>query len=278
MILGAAVIPISIVYTRTIDSTIDTRHQLNANVLLQEYVEAIKTQEMSEIESIMPGGTLTVSGGTDMSAIGLKTLPDIYDLSMSYYISTDIEAIGKIEAGDEPVAEKPVDAIITINSGDETSINVNIDGNNSSLPIPTPANPLIRDIRIESVSTDDGGGITTYCTITYETSEDAQYGTVGPFLMTHNAVRFYMGESGTLGQIDTNIIVRTDTELDVYIYEGQDESINATTEIERGTVRFSRNLTEAIDIPARVIELELSIENNVTGETLATLKSSKFDE
>lgn len=280
VILGAAVVPISMVFTRTIETTVDTRRQLEANVLVQEYLEHIKSREMTELETIMPGGTRTISGGDDNSAIGLVDLPSNYNLVLSYGISEELEPLALVSPGDEPEPPVPVDAIITIGSGYVDDVTVSSDNliMPAELPTTTPGGNRIIYIDVDRIGGSSEGNVT----ISYKSGALEQtYGIVDTFTTSEKAIRFYMGDLTSFGtKIDTKIVVDSNlpSEFSIYIYEDPANTVDAVTEVRSGYVRISRNLRETEAVPGKIVEITAAITNNITGETLATFKTTKFDE
>lgn len=284
-ILGAAIVPISMVFTRTIETTVETRRQLQANTIAQEYLEHIKSREMIDIPVLMPGdatsGSRTITGGTDLSSIGLETLPDNYNLTISWSLSAELSNIGAIEAGSEPEEPLAVDAIVSIDSGFTTDTVVTIGGGtpNETPDTLDPAQGRVIYIDVARIGASTEGNVI----ITYRSaSGDTVLHTFGSsYTTTEKAIRFYMGNSSGIGSpIDTKIMIDSNipSEFAVYIYEDAGNTIDADVEVISGLVRISRNLKEAYEVPGRIVEITASVTNNITSETLATFKTTKYDE
>lgn len=275
VIVGIAMVPISMVFTQTINTTVDTRQQLQANGLAQEYIEAIKSKEFSEFDSLFSGGTSRVlTSATDFAALGLEVLPKNFKATISYATDVDLAAYA-LPAGKTPV---DVDTIINIEGGYDPIVDVRNGDSSGSINYPTAAiastNRTIlirarRDTNFLEVLYYDGGIL-----------KGSGYSTS----LSEDAVRIVMGNSGstvtyvnqlsTIIQVDSNL----PRELNVYIYETGANTVNATTEILSGFISFSRNLTEVTDAERRIVEIQVEIRDTVTDEVLAVLTTTKIDE
>lgn len=286
VILGAAVVPISMVFTRTIDTTMDTRKQLEANEIAQEYIEVLKSVDMSELEIIMPSGTLD---SDDVNTF-FDSLPPNFKAEISYGVSPGLDALATQAS---TAAAQNVDAIVYIGGGfnpyvlveDAQGIEADTSYPDVSYSVPT----IKRVILVEGKRTVGGGDHTIK--VSYKSDSRNDPNSDFEVVSDENAVRFYLGAGDATVDADNNgvadytnfisteIIVDNNIpeEMFIYIYEDNSNTVQATTYIERGMVRFSRNLKEVNSGQKRIVEITVKISDS-SGKELVNLITTKFDE
>lgn len=290
VILGAAIVPISMVFTRTIETTVTTRKQLEANEIAHSYLEYIKASPMDRIDELLTaGGSRTFTSNDDLSLVGLPNLQDGYQVTLSYD-TAKVSELATIPGNQEIAQPESVDAVIEIASNKDDDVTINVTGAGISTIPSAVGNDISKVnrviyIEVRRVFGESYGRVE----ITYRDENDQVQGFTGPSFNTNadgdiaGAVRFAMGnsdEGDAPNAYNTKIIVDSNmpNEFTVYIYEDENNTIKATTETASGIVRFSRNLKEYEPIVGRIVELTARVEDNITGEVLATMKSTKFDE
>ena len=272
VIIGIAIVPISLVFTRTINTTVATRKQLVANEIAEKYMEALKDKRFDEYNNIFHDGTVELEGVVD-SLIDLDDVPDGFKVNVSY----DNDSL-MVDGFDTqiPNAVSPVDGIIKIPSASTQNIEYWFDGTTeySDLDEDSPAAGKNREIRIVGSRSDDSLSV-------YHYDHNG--------LMCHKfiintpltyALRFEIGDSGTFGDINTTINVSSDLhdQISLYFYESDSNPIHAVVNVEKGYVDISRNLY-LIDVKEpRITELTIDVTDTLSGELLATMVSSKINE
>jgi len=287
-IVGIAMVPISMVFTQTIHTTVDTRKQLEANELAQEYIEAIKAKSLTSLSDLFCTGAVDIdtdgdgtndgrakelnasTTASEFEAIGLKVLPKNFKATISYNDRVDLPAY-TIADGHAPVE---VDTIITIDSGHSPTIQVD-DGLGTSLPSGTVVTN--KRVILLQARRNTGKLIVSY----FDT--DSLSGQSASIDLSKKAIRIVIGNDPRTKQLDTIIKVDSNLKerLNVYIYEDKDNQIKATTEIINGVVSISRNLTKMPDPDNnhRIVEIGVEIKDTNNGDkVLAKLTTTKIDE
>ena len=269
VILGLAIVPISMVFTQTVHQTVDTRRQLEANELAQYYVEALKSRSFDDYYVLFAGGLEnTFNETTNMTTYNMADVPENYQVKIYMETAIDLEAY-KLPSIN---AAEPVDAIITI--GSDASRTLEIANGIGSLKTSFLTSTTTYDRRIEV----DAERATNSVDITYYEGTVAQ--TSYNFGLTDNAIRFVMGDTQKTGSYDIAININSNvtSELKINIYEGKDDSIHTTTAVESGLVSVSRNLKTVDPYTHRIVELRVEVYDTITGDMLASLTGTKIDE
>lgn len=269
VILGLAVVPISMVFTQTVHQTIDTRRQLEANELAQSYVEALKSRPFEDYNILFAGGVSnTFDETTSMGLYQLTEVPKDYQVKI--YMETDID----LEAYKLPLPKdaEPVDAIVTLKTNTDRTLNL-ANGNNLTMrTASTDSATYDRKIEIDAKRASN--------TVTIAYFEGNTLIITYDFPLSKNALRFVMGETsgGSAYDIDININSNITSELKLNFYEGVDENVTATTSVESGFVSISRNLKTVDSYTHRIVELRVEIYDTITGNLLTSLTGTKIDE
>lgn len=283
VIVGAAMIPISMVFTQTIRTTTDTRKQLQANELAQEYLEVTRSIDMSAFNSLFSDGITDVmtrdsSNGADeakLTAAGYSSLPEGYKAIISYTTDIDISAFTFTSPQKGAVHS---DAIVYIDSGSNSEIRVVDTDNQGNSTTIRSTGTLTRNILVDVYRTSN------QMQITYNNgANDIGQLTVNLdyILPELPSVRFIMGDIvGSESQINTTIKVNSNLpdEFKVYVYESNENTVNASTEVLGGYVSFSRNLSTIETTPRRIVEIYISIIDTTSGEEIARMTTTKIDE
>lgn len=279
VIVGIAILPISMIFTTTVTRTVDTRKQLEANKLAEKYMETIKDKRFQQFNTIFhagdgvsshKSGTLTFTDGTaSLSAMGIDPPPEGYEISIRYDNDTLYNAA--VSTPTAASAAPDVDGIIEINSGSDPGIVYkNGDGSDWSTSTGT-GNQRTIEITGERGTND--------ILIKHSDNNNLSIKTLKIDNPAHYALRFVMGSSGTK-TITTKVIVNsTLTEkLKLYFYEGDDNTIDADVEVATGYVSVSRNLYLVAFNEPRITEIVVTVTDTTTGKQLANLASSKINE
>lgn len=279
-IVGAAMIPISMVFTQTIGTTVETRKQLVANGLGQEYLEALKSKEFSDYDSIFgANSTIEIDNSfTDVTydLMGLTPLPEGYKAILSYDTAVDIGAFSL----PTPTQMPDADIIIDISSGYmHTVLLTETDSGDLTTYPQTSTSSNERVIRIR------GDRDTSMITLDYLDqltggggSIDSRFSISAPL---DPAIRFLMGDGAGVG---TPIITRIDIdsnlpqEIKLYFYEEDTNTVKATTRILSGSVSISRNLNLVDGFDRRILGIKVEIYDVISGKKLGTYTTTKIDE
>lgn len=283
VILGIAIVPISVVFSTTVSRTTYTRKQHEANVLAQEYMEALKNKDFNEFAEILTPAqpSKEISNSTlpaDMFTMGLQEVPEGYRIVLTYEDTLE-STVDYDYSLPVAVGYKPVDAIVTIPSGYDDNVKVT-DGDGSSNETIYPDDPggasyTDRTIRIEA------DRLTNEFRISYIDGlvENGDTYTVG--ISSEGAIRFDMGNANVGGTLyDTTIQVISDVpqELKLYVYEEEDNTVQATLDIVSGFVSTSRNLYSVEADQYRIVELKVEVIEELSGEIMASLTSTMINE
>ncbi len=274
VILGIAIVPISMVFTRSIDTTIGSREQLNGTKIAQYYMENLKNLSTEDLVDMLPAGTKTYDSTTDMTTSpDLDSVPVGYRVVLSY--ETDVNLAEYALPSAKPMAD--VDAIVHIDSGYAAAVDIH-NGDYSGTAVNTPilAVSQSRRILIEARRS------TNEAKISYidDATPSNDNGSMANIPLDNKAIRFVMG-SGTGSNLYTTVIeVDSDLEeaLTIYIYEDEDNTVSTTTEITTGICSFSRNLYEVSGSEYRILETRVEVYNDNTNELIATLTSTAINE
>ncbi|PKM66988.1 MAG: hypothetical protein CVU95_09195 [Firmicutes bacterium HGW-Firmicutes-2] len=278
-IVGAAMIPISFVFTQTIGTTVETRKQLVANGLGQEYLEALKAKEFSDYDSIFGvNSTIEIDNSfTDVTydLMGLTPLPQGYKAVLSYDTSVDISAF----ALPTPTQMPDVDMIIDIPSGYMHTVFLTDTDSGNQITYPQTATAsTARVLRIR------GDRDTNIITVDYLEQLSGGGSIDSRFSITASSepsIRFLMGDSTGVG---TQIVTRIDIdsnlpqEIKLYFYEEDSNSVKATTKIVSGSVSISRNLNLVDSFDRRILGIKVEIYDVHSGKKLGTYTTTKIDE
>lgn len=282
VILGLAILPISMVFTRTIGQTINTNNQLEANELATKYMEAVKDKSFREFNSVFyggadgyfPNGSIAIEQGDDLSIIDLDPVPVGYRIIISYDDASLYNA-----SYDTPVPAGVVtaDGIIEISSGSYQKVVYRLgDGslyNDTSELVPTEG--VSRKIDIVGSRADNS--------ITIKHS-DAGSNMVHKMILdsltgTEYALRFDIGKEDT-HTINTTIEVTSDMteKIQLYFYEEEDNTVQPIVDVQYGYIGVSRNLYLIENKEPRITQVTVDVIKISSGETLASLSSSKVNE
>ncbi|MDF1617027.1 type IV pilus modification PilV family protein [Petrocella sp. FN5] len=279
-IVGAAMIPISMVFTQTIGTTVETRKQLVANGLGQEYLEAIKAKEFSDFASVFGVNTnIEINDSFTQDTydlMGLTPLPKGYRAVLSYDTSVDINAFALPTPNPMPDA----DIIIDIPSGYMNTVILTDTSSGNQMTYPqTPTSSTDRVIRIR------GDRDTNTITLDYFDqltsgggSIDSRFSITVP--STDPVIRLLMGE----GRVGTPMITRIDIKsnlpqtIKLYFYEEDTNSVKATTNIISGSVSISRNLNAVDTYDRRILGIKVEIFDTYSGKKLGTYTTTKISE
>ncbi|PKM54646.1 MAG: hypothetical protein CVV00_07365 [Firmicutes bacterium HGW-Firmicutes-5] len=279
-IVGAAMIPISFVFTQTIGTTIETRKQLVANGLGQEYLEALKAKEFSDYDSIFGvGSTIEIDNSyTEVTydLMGLTPLPEGYKAILSYDTSVDIGAF----ALPSPTSMPAADIIIDMPSGYmQTVLLTDTDSGNLTTYPQTSTSSTERVIRI------NGDRDTGMITLDYYDQLTGGGGSLDSRFSvsatSDPAIRLLMGDGAGVGTpITTRIDIDSNLpqEIKLYFYEEDTNTVQATTRIISGSVSISRNLNIVDSFDRRIMAIKVEIFDVHSGNKLGTYTTTKIDE
>lgn len=274
VILGIAIVPISMVFTQSVDKTIDTRVQLYGTKIAQYYMENLKNLSTEELVEMLPAGTKIYDSTTDMTTSpNLDSVPDGYRVVLSY--ETEVDLVDYALPSAKPMVE--VDAIVHIDSGFDAAVDIH-SGDYSGTIVSTPTLTVSQSRRILI----EARRSTHEARISYidDATPSNDNGSMANISLNENAIRFVMG-SGMGSNLYTTVIeVDSDLEeaLTIYIYEDEDNTVSATTEITSGICSFSRNLYEVSSSEHRILETRVDVYNDNTNELIATLTSTAINE
>ncbi len=286
VIVGIAIIPISTVFNMTITRTLDTRRQMEANEIGQQYMESLKSMDFNELGSVLvtPGYVLTLTDTTaqsDFDNYGFERIPDGYSVELSYDNGVD-QVDGGTYAIDSAsvthITSADIDAVITIDSGyDSDFIVTDSDGSSGAVDFNQSISSVNRNIRI-TVDRDS-----MLLTVKAWDGSNELNANVYTQNVANNAVKVVMGDgTAAVGAVAYNTTISVDSNLTtpftVYIFEDSDNTVNASTQTIQGYVAFSRNLYEATSTQYRVVGLTVDVYSDVTGELVTSLTSTKTSE
>lgn len=273
VIISIAMIPISMVFTQTITTTIGTRKQLEANELAQRYIETLKNKEYEAFLAVFEGNDeKIINPDTAVSGIDIEPIPKGYRAIISYDAAT-FESSTVVPS--EPDA---VDMIITIDSGYDKTVGV---GKGDGTDIEEHIGTALKDrvIYIKADRSEDKFRV--YYLVDGE--PDVEIYPTG-ITIDESAIRIKLGNKGatdsypqyntTTIKVDSNL----SSEVSVYIYEGANNTVKATTEVVSGIVSFNRNLTNVSGEKRRIVEIQVAIMDLTTNEIIASLTTTKIDE
>ena len=280
-IVGAAMIPISFVFTQTIGTTVETRKQLVANGLGQEYLEALKSKDFSDYESIFGVGSTIEINDTFTQAtydlMGLTPLPKGYKARLSYDTDVDISEFALEEANEMPHA----DIIVKIPSGYLNTVELKDTDSGDEMIYPqTSTTSTARVIRIRG-DRDANRIIIDYLDqLTGDGSIDSRFYITAP---TEPAIRFLMGEGANNGAplITTRIDIDSNLPQTIKLYfyeEDTNTTVKATTKIISGSVSISRNLNAVNNFERRIMAIKVEVMDAYSGKTLGTYTTTKISE
>lgn len=277
-IVGIAMVPISMIFSQTTAQSIEMRKQLQANVLVQEYVENLKTRTPADFNQFF-GAATSVSYSssqldTDFTSKGLKPLPKGYEVTLSYSKDAVNTPAFTLPSGQTPL---PVDLIISLPSGkDETTIITKGDG--TPLASHNVGTLMTNDRQILIRAGRTNG---EYEIIYQKKNLTTVVGEVSLVTLPRslNAIRFEMGNRDT-NLMKTNIVVDSSAtdHIKVHVYEDGNNTIQATTEVMSGLVTFNRNLSLPGAFTHGVIKITAEIKETVSGKILASVTTTKVDE
>lgn len=290
VIVGVAMVPISVVFSQTVNTTRTTRRQLDANELAQAYIEDVKGKDFDAFFDIFTGGgssiTLDSSDTAGFQASGLEVIEDGFRLNLRYETATDLpeyQAPADVSIG-------PVDAVIEIPSDDHVTDydsdpvydtrEVYFYRSDGSEITNTGVRTLTGTTRIIHVKLTRGS---SNYEVSYKngsgsesiTATNMSYGTAP-------ALRVNVGDLGQSGagigyettlQIESNLT----EEVKVYVFESDESPVNLQTETLSGYVSFSRNLTTGSS-STRIVDVYVEIVDESTNETLIELITTKVEE
>jgi len=278
-IVGAAMIPISFVFTQTIGTTVETRKQLVANGLGQEYLEALKAKEFSDYDSIF-GVNSTIEIDNSFTEVtyglmGLTPLPKGYKAVLSYDTGVDIGAF----ALPTPTQMPDADIIIDIPSGymHTVFLTETNSGNQTTYP-QTATSSTSRVIRIRGDRNANVITVDYLDQLTGGGSIDSRFSISAPL---EPAIRFLLGDGTGVG---TPIVTRIDIdsnlpqEIKLFFYENDTNSVQATTKIISGSVSISRNLNVVDSFDRRILAIKVEIYDVHSGKKLGTYTTTKINE
>jgi prepilin-type N-terminal cleavage/methylation domain-containing protein len=282
-IVGIAMIPVSMVFTQTINTTVSTRKQLVANELSQEYIEAIKSKNFTDFATVFNGAKsrtiLDTDTQTTFDLMGLEPLPKGYKAIITYDDSATIDL--PTFALSTPNAMPVVNAIVTIPSGFLTKVDIQDVASTTILNYPVPATSsthrvikIVADRDTNTMSIRYGDSLTTNNII------DARYN-LNISSIPSPAIRFIMGNNPSTGTaITTRIDVESNlaSEIKIYIYEDATNSVKATTKVISGSVSVSRNLNIVDASKKRIVGLKVEIYDSISNKLLSTFNTTKVDE
>lgn len=280
-IVGAAMIPISFVFTQTIGTTVETRKQLVANGLGQEYLEALKSKDFSDYESIFGVGTSIIIDNTFTQAtydlMGLTPLPKGYEARLSYDTDVDIAEF----ALKEPKEMKDADIIVDIPSGYLNTVRIkDTDSGDEKIYPQTSTSSTSRVVRIVGDRDTDTITIEYLDQLTGGGSIDSRFNITN--LSANPAIRFLMGE----GKDNVAPLITTRIDIDsnlpqtikLYFYEEEANTVQATTKIISGSVSISRNLNAISSFDRRILSVKVEIVDAYSGKILGTYTTTKINE
>lgn len=281
-IVGIAMVPISMIFSQTIAQSIEMRKQLQANTLVQEYVENLKTRTPANFNNFFNGATaVTLDSTLDDEAFtnkGLKPLPKGYEVTLSYskapFNPPPPPAPPQFDFN-LPIAEIPipVDFIVAIPSGkyEDTIIKA---GNGT----------IIASIGVGTSMTNDRqllirvGRTNSQYEVIYQRINGTNEASINiPRVL--NSIRFEMGNKD-INEKDTNIAIDSSTSdhLQIHVYEGADNTVKATTEVINGLVTFNRNLSLPGAFTQSILKITAEIKDTTSGKILASVTTTKVDE
>lgn len=291
-IVGIAVIPISVVFTQTMGTTVRTRKQLDANELAQEYVEEVRGKSFDDFYDMFPiPSSTSIELDSTMTAefvnAGLNKIPDGYKLKVSYDTTTDLPAyeapilnpIGAIDGVISIPSDRmdPSTRDFTIYQSDGTTYIAD-----SSGVLSAATTSVNRTIYVKL----DRGSNSYHVYYKYTDGLNGivleEISTPGLVYGANPSIKILVGNDGIVGpnqgyettlQIDSNLI----EEVKVYVFESSLSPIDLQTETLSGYVSYSRNLSNGSS-NNRIVDVTVSIIDESNGESLIELVTTKVEE
>lgn len=276
VILGIAIIPLSTVFTMTIDQTNATRRQLIANEIAQQYIENLKNKDFDAFNDVFDEGTVRLldDPSEDLSSIGMESVPSNYTVRMSYNRDVDLEEFALPDIPEGTIVD--YDAQLQIPSGYDSAVYLTelVSGNNTTTVYPILAyNHSIREIIITGDRDDNSLSVAYY-------SDGIVNSNSFSVPVTSSNIRIDLGDGieGTL--LDTRIIIDSNLigELKLDIYETGENTVKPIIEVRGGRVSIARNLQEVSEGVYRIVEIQVDVIYDVTGEVVASVTSTKISE
>jgi len=286
-IVGAAMIPISMVFSQTIGTTVETRKQLVANGLGQEYLEALKSKEFSDYDSIFGDDPTVVKvvldhttnitdPGSIYNLLGLTPLPKGYEAELSYKTDVDISDFALPTPKPMPAA----DIIIDIPSGYVNKVDLTETSTDDLITYPQGSTTnAARVLRIRGER--DAGTITVdyYNQLSGGGSIDSRFSITAS---SNPTIRLLMGDGADNGTplITTRIDIDSNLPqtIKLYFYEEDNNTVQATTKIISGAVSISRNLNEVDSFERRIMTIMVEIFDVHSGKKLGTYTTTKIND
>ena len=276
LLLGIAVIPLSTIFTMTLERTLGTGHQLEANETAQQYMENLKNRDYEDFATLFAGSTELILDDheADLAAIGLNQLPDGYTVRLSYDTAVDLPAyaLPEVPAGDV----EDVDLLISIPSGfaPETYVTDQTYSNNTTVQMPT-----VYSLHSEREILIRGDRATGSVTVSY-VADGTPIGSGMTVQYDTGTIRFNMGSGSEGSQITTKVTVDSNltSELRLFFYEDSDSTVEPIVTVNGGLVSVSRNLQEINEGTRRIVEIQVDVIHELSGEVLASITGTKINE
>lgn len=282
VILGIAVIPISMVFTQTINTTISTRKQYEASELGQQYIEALKNKSMADMALIFGGSTTTtLSHLSDTNAIGLSQIPEGYEVILTYDDTIDLAAY-EMPSANPPL---PVDVIISVERNTVTG--------NNELRIGDGSGTLLDTFVINKTASSSHHiklnfkRSVSQLSINYWDSNSLIDGPVTVNLSEY-AVRFVAGNDMDGLGFDIGVELESDIPstslvppraISFLVYESQNEDIIPNTSVTTGEFQISRNLQSiAATSNHRIIGLNVQVKDMMRNKIISDLRTTKIQD
>lgn len=279
-IVGVIVAPIAMIFQGALESTMETRSQLKANQLAQQYVEAFKSMEFSDLKSLSDQGGLI-----DSAAITNFKLPEVIEgLSVKMKIAYDDANIqpefGKsTDSGTNHDYKMPSLSIDPIEG--DIYLQFNNAGNNymdlySSSALPTAGVPVEsfgdgatsdRQIRIQ-YDNSSTGGVKISVLMQGETEEIT-------IPTPKNRIVILCNDVMNNHTVNTNIDLRnySTDKVEVYVFETKDDKIQPTLQNIGGLITVHRGLSTAMNNSHRIYEIQVEVleDTTVLAKVVATV-------
>jgi prepilin-type N-terminal cleavage/methylation domain-containing protein len=244
-VIGIVLIPLATFFINTSKYSINTKEQLLANEIAQQYVEGLKAKSYNSFIDFFDGNTSRTITSDDGSIEGFSKLPDGFTVHISYdkTIMSDYEISEHVDEVDFTINLNSAFGHYTINDSDNNQIYSNSENKDINLYI-------LYDYSGDDIKFSEDNKFKNLIT-------SIDIGNIKAFKIKCNNIR-----TSNSNKVSTNINIRNKTSDFIYVYKyiPENDVINPTVTIDKGEViQVNKTLIEENNI---IYKINITVSKN----------------
>lgn len=244
-VIGIVLIPLATFFINTSKYSINTKEQLLANEIAQQYVEGLKAKSYNSFIDFFDGNTSRTITSDDGSIEGFSKLPDGFTVHISYdkTIMSDYEISEHVDEVDFTINLNSAFGHYTINDSDNNQIYSNSENKDINLYI-------LYDYSGDDIKFSEDNKFKNLIT-------SIDIGNIKAFKIKCNNIR-----TSNSNKVSTNINIRNKTSDFIYVYKyiPENDVINPTVTIDKGEViQVNKTLIEENNI---IYKININVSKN----------------